>query len=60
MQECWAELIALIRTEMEQGTDPADPKVQELAQRWQELLFRSTGGDPTIKEAHEAPLGRTG
>ena len=51
MQEEWAELIALIRTEMEQGTDPADPKVQELARRWQELLTRSTGGDPGIKEA---------
>jgi pimeloyl-ACP methyl ester carboxylesterase/DNA-binding transcriptional MerR regulator len=51
MQECWAELIALIRTEMEQGTDPADPKVQEFARRWQELLTQSTGGDPGIKEA---------
>jgi pimeloyl-ACP methyl ester carboxylesterase/DNA-binding transcriptional MerR regulator len=51
MQEYWAELIALIRTEMEQGTDPADPKVQELARRWQELLTRSTGGDPGIKQA---------
>jgi len=51
MQEGWAELIALIRTEMEQGTDPADPKVQALARRWQELLTRSTGGDPGIKEA---------
>ena len=51
MQEYWAELIALIRTEMEQGTDPADPKVQALAQRWQELLTRSTGGDPGIKES---------
>jgi DNA-binding transcriptional MerR regulator/pimeloyl-ACP methyl ester carboxylesterase len=51
MQESWAELIALIRTEMEQGTDPADPKVQALARRWQELLTRSTGGDPGIKDA---------
>jgi MerR family transcriptional regulator, thiopeptide resistance regulator len=51
MQESWAELIALIRTEMEQGTDPADPKVQALARRWQELLHRSTGGDPGIEQA---------
>jgi hypothetical protein len=51
MQECWAELIALIRTEMEQGTNPADPKVQALARRWQELVTRSTGGDPAIKDA---------
>jgi len=51
MQECWVELIALIRTEMEQGTDPADPKVQALATRWQELVNQSTGGDPGIKQA---------
>src|SRR5262249_38393481 len=51
MQERWAELIALIRTEMEQGTDPADPKVQTLAQRWQELLHQATGGDPGIQQA---------
>jgi DNA-binding transcriptional MerR regulator len=51
MQEEWAELIALIRTEMEKGTDPADTKMQELAQRWQDLLNRSTGGDPGIQQA---------
>src|SRR5262245_19064405 len=51
MQECWAELMAQIRTEMEQGTDPADSKVQELARRWQELLTQSTGGDAGIKQA---------
>ncbi|HKB36497.1 MAG TPA: MerR family transcriptional regulator [Gemmataceae bacterium] len=51
MQETWAELIALIRTEMEKGTDPADAKVQALARRWQDLLHESTGGDPEIQEA---------
>lgn len=51
MQDEWAELIALIRDEMEQGTDPADPKVQDLATRWQDLITRSTGGDPAIKQA---------
>jgi DNA-binding transcriptional MerR regulator len=50
-QEDWAELIAAIRTEMEKGTDPADPQVQALAQRWQELLKWSTGGDPGITDA---------
>ncbi len=50
MQEYWVELIALIRTEMDKGTDPADPKVQELTRRWQELLTQSTGGDPGIKQ----------
>src|SRR5262249_3310968 len=50
MQEGWAELIALIRTEMEQGTDPADAKVQALVRRWQGLLHQSTGGDPGIEQ----------
>jgi DNA-binding transcriptional MerR regulator len=50
MQDAWAELIALIRTEMEKGTDPADPKVQALAQRWQDLLHQSTGGDAGIQQ----------
>jgi hypothetical protein len=36
---------------MEQGTDPADAKVQALARRWQEMLNWSTGGDPEIKQA---------
>jgi DNA-binding transcriptional MerR regulator len=47
----WAEVIALIRTEMEQGTDPGDPKVQALAQRWQHLVEFSTGGDPAMQES---------
>jgi DNA-binding transcriptional MerR regulator len=51
MQEDWAELIALIRAEMDRGTDPADARVQALARRWQDLLRQSTGGDPGIQEA---------
>jgi DNA-binding transcriptional MerR regulator len=51
MQEAWAELIALIRTEMDRGTDPADAKVQALLRRWQDLMHQSTGGDPGIKQA---------
>jgi DNA-binding transcriptional MerR regulator len=47
----WVELIALIRTEMERGTDPADPKVQALAQRWVRLVDFSTGGDPEMKQS---------
>jgi MerR family transcriptional regulator, thiopeptide resistance regulator len=50
-QEEWAELIALIRAEMERGTDPADAKVQALAQRWLRLVDWTTGGDPAIKQA---------
>ena len=44
----WAELIAAVEAEREKGTDPADPRVQELAGRWQALLQAFTGGDPGI------------
>jgi DNA-binding transcriptional MerR regulator len=47
----WAELIALIRTEMDRGTDPGDAKVQALAQRWQRLVDFTTGGDPAMKQS---------
>jgi DNA-binding transcriptional MerR regulator len=50
MQKTWAEVIALIRAEMEKGTDPAEAKVQALVRRWQDLLNQSTGGDPGIKQ----------
>jgi DNA-binding transcriptional MerR regulator len=51
MQEDWAELIALIRAEMDKGTDPADAMVQALVRRWKDLLKQSTGGDPGIEQA---------
>ena len=46
--EEWAELIAQVRAEMDKGTDPADPRVQELAKRWEGLVREFTGGDPGI------------
>lgn len=49
-QEDWADLIAQLRTEMDRGTDPADPAVQALAQRWKALLHFSTGGDPEVAQ----------
>ncbi len=33
----WPELITAVRAEMDAGTDPADPRVQELMTRWTEL-----------------------
>jgi DNA-binding transcriptional MerR regulator len=30
------------------GTDPADPRVHQLAERWRELVEQFTGGDPGI------------
>src|SRR5262245_48639170 len=50
-QEEWAELIALLRAEMEKGTDPGDAKVQDLARRWVGLLNWSTGGDPAMQQS---------
>ena len=47
----WAELIALIRAEMDRGTDPGDAKVQALAQRWLHLVEFTTGGDPAMKQS---------
>lgn len=44
----WAELIAAVRAEKERGTDPADPRMQELAARWTGLIEQFTGGDPEI------------
>ncbi len=44
----WADLSAEVKAEMDAGTDPADPKVQELAKRWLALVTAFTGGDPGI------------
>jgi hypothetical protein len=44
----WAEMFATLRAEMEQGTDPADPKLRPLAERGRELITMFTGGDPGI------------
>jgi hypothetical protein len=47
----WPVLIANVRAEMEKGTDPADPRVQQLARRWRELVEQFTGGNPGIETA---------
>jgi DNA-binding transcriptional MerR regulator len=47
-QDDWAQLIAEIEAEREAGTDPADPRVQALMERWQALIQAFTGGDPGI------------
>ena len=44
----WAGLIAAVEAEREAGTDPADPKLQPLLDRWQALIRAFTGGDPGI------------
>ena len=50
-QEAWAELIPLMEAERQRGTDPADPRVQELTRRWQALVEQMTGGDASIQRS---------
>jgi DNA-binding transcriptional MerR regulator len=45
-QRDWADLVAEVDAERLAGTDPSDPKVQALADRWEALIAAFTGGDP--------------
>lgn len=51
----WAELSARMKTHRDVGTDPSDPEVRALAERWRDLTERTisgfTGGDPDITES---------
>ena len=47
----WPQLMADVRTEMEKGTDPADPRVQELARRWHALVDEFTGGNAGVRQS---------
>ncbi len=47
-EQGWKELIAALRYQMEQGSAPGNPQVQELAQRWQALAAAFTHNDPVI------------
>lgn len=44
----WSTLIAAVQAEMDKGTPPTDPKVRELAKKWQSLIDAFTGGNPAI------------
>jgi hypothetical protein len=48
--QAWAELIPLMEAERQRGTNPADPRVQELKRQWQALVEQMTGGDPGIQQ----------
>ena len=50
-QDDWRALMAEVRAEMDAGTDPASPKVREMARRWADLVRQFTGGDPGISSA---------
>jgi MerR family transcriptional regulator, thiopeptide resistance regulator len=45
----WAELIAAVEAERAAGTDPADPRLDPLVERWTGLIEQFTGGDPGIR-----------
>jgi MerR family transcriptional regulator, thiopeptide resistance regulator len=47
-QDDWARLIAEVEAERQAGTDPADPRLTLLVERWTALIERFTGGDPGI------------
>ncbi len=53
VQDEWISLIAAMQAAMDAGTDPADPSVQALAQRWSGLVREFTGGDPGIASSLE-------
>jgi len=50
-QQDWADLIAEVEAERVAGTDPTDPKLQDLVRRWNALIEAFTGGDPGIRQS---------
>ncbi len=52
-QDDWARLIAEVEAERAAGTDPADPRVTPLVERWTALVDQFTGGDPGIRASLE-------
>jgi TipAS antibiotic-recognition domain len=48
-QDDWAQLIAEVDAERRAGTDPADPRLAPLVERWNALIEQFTGGDPGIR-----------
>jgi MerR family transcriptional regulator, thiopeptide resistance regulator len=47
----WPRLMGEVRAEMERGTDPCDPRVQEMARRWKGLVEEFTGGNEGIRQS---------
>jgi MerR family transcriptional regulator, thiopeptide resistance regulator len=51
VEQEWADIFATLKTEMENGTDPADPKLRPIGERSRELLEMFTGGNPGIENS---------
>jgi DNA-binding transcriptional MerR regulator len=47
----WPRLMDEVRAEMERGTDPCDPRVQEMARRWKGLIAEFTGGNEGVRQS---------
>lgn len=47
----WPRLFEQVGTEMDAGTDPSNPRVQALIDRWDELVAMFTGGDAAIRQS---------
>lgn len=47
----WPQLFEAVGREMDAGTDPADPRVQSLVDRWDELVAMFTHHDPGISRS---------
>jgi MerR family transcriptional regulator, thiopeptide resistance regulator len=56
----WEELIAAARAEEAAGTDPSDPRMQEIARRWIELIELFTGGDEQILNGLKTMMNEEG
>ena len=50
-QQDWADLIAEVEAERVAGTDPSDPRLKPLVDRWNALIDAFTGGDPGTRAA---------
>lgn len=59
-QQDWAELIPLMEAERRRGTDPADPRVQELTGRWKALVGQMSGGHAGIQQSMVAMFEQMG
>ncbi len=47
-EQAWADLIAEAEAERAAGTDPAAPRMQDIARRWRALIEQFTDRDPGI------------
>lgn len=47
----WAQLIDAVKSERAAGTDPASPRMLELARQWRGLIEQFTGGDEGLRRS---------